>query len=189
MDKLNINNLKEYFQYCKSIQGDLVRLEPFASNDVTPEYIGWLKDSEVTRFSNQRFKKHSLESCRDFLASFEASPNLILKIVLQDSNRSIGTMTVYTAVQHGTLDIGIMVGCRSAWNKGVGFDAWNTLLNWLLNNTSARKVTGGAMRCNLAMLRIMERSGMTLEAIRPLHEMLDGEPQDMVYFGKFSDQL
>ena len=171
------------------LAGRRVTLQPFLAADVTPEYVGWLNDPQVVRFSNQRFRRHSLSSCRDYVASFGGSPNRFLKILRQEDGRMVGTMTAYAAVHHGTVDIGLIVGCRSTWGQGVGQDAWNTLLYWLLEIAGVRKVTGGAMRCNLAMVRIMERSGMTLEAVRPGQEMLDGIPQDLVYFGKFRDTV
>jgi hypothetical protein len=34
---------------------------------------------------------------------------------------------------------------------------------------------------------LMERSGMKIEATRIGQELLDGRPQDLVYFGKFCD--
>lgn len=173
----------------ESLAGCLVTLQPFTIGDVTPEYVGWLNDPQVVRFSNQRFRQHSLQSCRDYVASFAASPNRFLKIIRQEDGRMVGTMTAYAAVPHGTVDMGIMVGSRSIWGRGVGQDAWNTLLNWLLGEAAVRKVTGGAMRCNLAMMRIMERSEMALEAVRPRQEMFDGEPHDLVYFGKYRDPL
>ena len=172
-----------------ALTGRLVTLQPFSAADVTSEYVGWLNDPVVTRFSNQRFYQHSVQSCRDYVASFEGSPNRLLKVLLQEDDRMVGTMTVYAAVPHDTVDIGLMVGCRSIWGQGGGQDAWNTLLHWLLETAGVRKVTGGAMCCNLAMVRIMEHSGMTLEAVRPGQEMLDGIPQDLVYFGKFRDTL
>jgi ribosomal-protein-alanine N-acetyltransferase len=172
-----------------SLAGKIVILQPFLFEDVTPEYIGWLNDPQVVRFSNQRFRQHSQQSCWDYVASFEKSPNRFLKIILQQDARMVGTMTAYIAVPHGTVDIGIMVGCRSVWGQGVGQDAWNTLMGWFLETVGIRKVTGGTMRSNVAMLRIMERSGMTLEAVRPSQEMLDGLPQDILYYGKFRDSL
>lgn len=172
-----------------AVTGCLVVLRPFLAADVTPEYVSWLNDSQVVRFSNQRFRQHSLSSCLDYVSSFHGAPNRFLKILRQEDGRTVGTMTAYAAVHHGTVDMGIMLGCRSSWGQGIGQDAWNTLLRWLLSAGGVRKVTGGAMRANQAMVRIMERSGMTLEAVRPGQELLDGVPQDLVYFGKFRDTL
>ena len=49
-----------------------------------------------------------------------------------------------------------------------------------------RKVTAGTMACNLGMVKLMEKCGMTLEATRKAHEMLDGQAVDLLYFAKFS---
>lgn len=170
-------------------RGFFVELLPFSVEDVTSEYIKWLNDPEVVLFSNQRFKVHSEQSCLDYVSSFRATHNLFLKIVLKENSRMVGTMTAYNSVHHGTSDMGIMLGSRSVMGKGFGQDAWNTLQAWLFDVAAIRKVTGGAMRCNVAMVRIMERSGMKLEAVRPQQELLDGQPQDIVYFGKFRDPI
>jgi len=156
---------------------------------VTHEYVSWLNDPQVVRFSNQRFRQHSQESFWDYVATFKESPNRFLKILLQEDARMVGTMTAYVAIHHETVDMGIMVGSRSVWGQGVGKDEWNTLMGWFLETVCIRKVTGGTMRSNVAMLRIMERPGMALEAIRPGQEMLDDLPQDILYYGKFRDSL
>jgi RimJ/RimL family protein N-acetyltransferase len=81
--------------------------------------------------------------------------------------------------------MGILVGEREIWGQGLGLEAWETLMNYLLNEKKLRKVTAGTLNCNLGMLRIMERSGMVLEGVRTKQEIVAGEPQDMLYFAKF----
>jgi RimJ/RimL family protein N-acetyltransferase len=168
-----------------AVRGSLVLLQPFTPADITAEYVSWLNDPKVVRYSNQRFQQHSLQSCYDYLLSFSGTANLFLKITRLTDGAMLGSMTAYAAVPHGTVDMGILVGKRSVWGQGIGQDAWNTLLCWLLRVDGVRKVTGGAMRCNLAMVQIMERAGMSLEAVRPGQELLDADPQDLLYFGKF----
>lgn len=171
------------------LRGRLVCLRAFENADVTDDQIAWLNDPEVTRYSNQRFLQHSRETCRSYLASFSGTPNLYLSIRRLEDFAAIGTMTAYMSEHHQTVDIGIMVGNRDAWGKGFGQDAWNTLVNWFHADERVRKVTAGAMRGNQAMIRVMERSGMTLECIRPKQELLDGLPQDLCYFAKYRDTL
>ncbi len=71
------------------------------------------------------------------------------------------------------------------WGKGIGLDAWSTLLDYLLNVCCLRKVTGGTLRCNVGMVRIMERSGMQLEAVRVQQELVDQVAHDALYYAKF----
>jgi RimJ/RimL family protein N-acetyltransferase len=167
------------------LEGRKVILLPFTASDITTEYMMWLNDPTVVRYSNQRFRQHSWESCQDYLASFKGSTNRLVKVIRRTDGITIGTMTTYASVHHRTVDMGIMLGNRSCWGHGLGQDAWDTLLNWLLKRESVRKVTAGAMRCNIAMVHIMERSGMTLEAVRPQQELLEGVAQDLVFYGRF----
>jgi RimJ/RimL family protein N-acetyltransferase len=49
-----------------------------------------------------------------------------------------------------------------------------------------RKVTGGTLRCNAAMVRIMQACGMQPDGVRAGQELVDGEPQDVLYFARFA---
>jgi ribosomal-protein-alanine N-acetyltransferase len=169
----------------KPLLGKRMLLRPFTLADISAEYIAWLNDPLVVRYSNQRFLTHTEASCRRYFESFANTPNLFLSISMKADDLAVGTMTAYVSPHHGTADIGIMVGRRSVWGSGVGQDAWETLLNWLLTSPGIRKVTAGAMRGNAAMVRIMERSGMMHEATRAEQELLDGVAQDILYFAKF----
>ncbi|MFH2135423.1 MAG: GNAT family protein [Pseudomonadota bacterium] len=165
--------------------GEKVLLSHFVESDITSEYISWLNDPQVVRFSNQRFVCHTEKSCQNYYDSFANSPNLFICVRTLNDNVAVGTMTAYVSPHHETVDIGIMIGRRSVWGAGVGQDAWNTLLNWFIGQRRIRKVTAGAMRCNAPMIKLMERSGMKLEATRSKQELLDGVPHDILYYSKF----
>ncbi len=165
--------------------GRKVLLRPFLPSDITPEYISWLNDPEVVRYSNQRFIKHTEASCRAYWETFRDTPNLFLSVRTQADDLPVGTMTAYVSLPHGTVDIGILIGRKSVWGTGIGQDAWDALVRWYIEQRRIRKVTAGALSSNKGMIRIMERSGMHCEAIRPKQELLDGEPLDMHYYGKY----
>ena len=170
------------------LSGSKVLLRPFELSDITPEYVSWLNDPEVVRYSNQRFVTHSEDSCRHFYDSFKNSHNHFLSIRLQDDDLAVGTMTAYVSPQHETVDIGIMIGNRSVWGKGIGQDAWNTLLHWFISQPTIRKITAGTMCCNQGMIKLMERSGMKLEGSQKKQELLDGIPQDILFYSLFREK-
>jgi RimJ/RimL family protein N-acetyltransferase len=167
------------------LHGDLVDLCLFRDVDITEVYLSWLNDPEVTRFSNQRFRRHDRACCERYLASFQGSDNLLLSIRRRDSGQAIGTMTLYYSPHHGTADVGILIGERTMWGNGYGQDAWNTVIQWLVAHESVRKITAGTLACNHGMVRVMERSGMALEAIRKNQEIVAGEAVDILYYAKF----
>jgi RimJ/RimL family protein N-acetyltransferase len=167
------------------LTGSKVLLRPFLQSDITPEYISWLNDPEVVRYSNQRFIKHTEATCRAYWKSFRGTPNLFLSIRNQPNDLPVGTMTAYISLPHGTVDIGILIGKKSVWGTGIGQDAWDTLVNWYIEQRRIRKVTAGTLSSNQAMIRIMEQSGMQCEAIRPKQEVFEGVPLDIHYYGKY----
>lgn len=169
------------------LTGERVTLTPFAESDITEEYVSWLRDPEVVRFSNQRFRQHDPSTCLKYLHSFDGTENLFLAIRMRESGKTIGTITAYVSPPHGTADLGILLGDRAYWGRGLGLDAWTTLMAFLFEKRGLRKVTGGTLRCNAATIKIMERSGMHLEAVRARQEIVEGEAQDILYFAKFRD--
>jgi ribosomal-protein-alanine N-acetyltransferase len=168
------------------IEGRALSLRPFTEADITPAYLSWLNDPVTTRYSNQRFATHTRESSLRYLQTFTGSPNLFLAVDAHDG-RTVGTMTAYIAPAHGTADMGILIGERLVWGRGVGLDAWTTLMNWLLTERGLRKITAGAVACNAGMLRVMEKSGMHHEGSRARQEIVDGVAWDIMYFARFAD--
>jgi RimJ/RimL family protein N-acetyltransferase len=138
----------------------------------------------MVRYSNQRFRTHNVASCKDYLNSFASTDNLFLAVCR--GTTVVGTMTAHLSKHHGTADMGILIGDPGSWSKGIGKDAWTTLMRHLLARGDVRKVCGGTLRCNVAMVRIMESSGMTSDGARVAHELVEGVPQDMLYFAKFN---
>lgn len=167
------------------LQGRHVTLVPLVDSDIDARHVGWLNDPEVVRFSNQRFVRHDLASCVAYLRNFDHGPNRYFSIRRRDNGERIGTITAYASVHHGTVDLGLLIGERSAWGQGYGLDAWVTLMQAALATRGVRKVTGGTLACNHGMLRIFERSGMQQEAVRRAQELVDGQPQDIVYHARF----
>ena len=168
------------------IRGSRVLLKPFLISDIDPAYIGWLNDQNVVKYSNQRFLVHSLDSCLRYQASFEGTDNLFMSIRRLTDNELVGTVTAYVARNHGTVDVGIMVGNKSVWGMGYGLDAWMTITSWLLKRQDIRKLTAGTLACNFRMIALMERSGMILEATRKAQEIVEGCPVDVLYYAKFN---
>lgn len=169
----------------KKLVGERIFLGPFREEDVTNEYVAWLNDPVVVRYSNQRFRHHDRASCLAYLNSFGETDNSFLAIRTMDGSKMIGTITAHVSPHHRTADMGLLIGERVLWGRGFGLEAWNLLLNYQLIECKLRKVTAGTLRCNVGMVSIMERSGMQLEGVRAQQELVDGEPQDILFFAKF----
>ena len=167
------------------LEGSLVELSLFTKNNITQDYISWLNDPNIMQYSNQRFVKHDRITCQNYLLSFKDTDNLFILIRTKKGNKAIGTMTAFCNPHHGVVDFGILIGGITEWGKGYGQDAWNTLTSWALEIDGVRKITAGTLSCNFGMLKIIEKSGMFLEATKKKHEIVDNEEVNVHYFCKF----
>ena len=177
--------MSRIFPEYPDVSSDRVRVRRFTVDDICDDYIKWLNDPEVVRYSNQRFVRHDRESCLRYVSSFNDSDSLFLLAIRRADNKPIGTLTVFPWPHHGVADVGVMIGEKSLWGGGYGQEAWNLVIEWLLEQPWVRKVTAGTLVCNKPMLKLMDRSGMHYEGTWFAQEIVDGEPVDQVFYARF----
>lgn len=168
------------------ILGEQVTLNPFTPHDITEEYLGWLNDSDVVKYSNQRFNHHTFETAKRYMESFKGSNNHFLSVRRKQDQSFIGTMTIYCSLPHKTADIGIMIGEKKFWGMGLGKDAWIAVMDWLASSGGFRKITGGTLKCNVGMIQIMLAAGMIPDGVRAQQEIVEGSYQDILHYAKFT---
>ncbi len=160
-----------------------LRLVPFAAPHLSAAYVSWLNDHNVMRYSEQRHRDHTVESCAAYVASMVAAGNSLWAIeVPAEGDRHIGNITASYDRNNGLADIGIVVGADGCQGKGYGATAWDAVLDWLKTDTTLRKITGGCLAPNVAMVRIMKGAGMQPDGLRPKHYVVEGKAVDVVYF-------
>lgn len=171
-----------------NITGNLVTLSPFSEEFLTLEYVNWLNDPEVVKFSEQRHKTHTLESCQEYYKSMLSNGHFFWAILCnQSSKKHIGNLTAYIDKNNLIADLAIMIGDLNFQGMGLGQDAWTLACDYLLNSKQVRKVTAGTMAINKSMLKIMHNSGMKQEGIRSHYFLVNGNPVDLVFAAKQSD--
>ena len=71
--------------------------------------------------------------------------------------------------------------------QGLGGEAWNAVVDYLLGPAGMRKVTAGAIAENEAMVAIMRASGMAEEGRRRNQMLLGDRPVDVIVTGRLAD--
>jgi len=173
------------------IETDRLMILPFNETYITEQYISWLNDPEVVKYSEQRHVKHDRKSSIAFLKSMRDMGSIFAAICLkkfQAGTQHIGNLAANFDQPNGTVDVTIMIGEKTVWGQGLGFEAWDALLNYLLKVIEVRKITAGSMIENKAMLRIMKQSKMNQEARKQCQFILNDKEIDAVYYCRFSEK-
>ena len=172
----------------KRIETERLVVEPFNEKYLTERYVAWLNDPKVVRFSEQRFKKHTLQSCRTYMQSFEGTPNYFWAFITRDQrSEHIGNVNAYIDTQNQVGDIGILIGAKNYWGKGYGLEVFEAVTDYLFRENHVRKVTAGTVIANTGMIRIMERAGMKEDGRRIRHVVFDGQEFDVIHAALFRD--
>lgn len=164
----------------------LLVLAPFGPEHLGQRYVSWLNDPEVVRHSEQRHRAHSLESCRAYVESFTGSPSG-LWAMLTRQGAHVGNVTAAVDAPNAVAELGILIGERAHWGRGLATQAWAALADHLFRERGLRKIVAGAMAENTGMLRVADKLGMAPDGRRARHFLLDGREVDAVYFALFRE--
>jgi [ribosomal protein S5]-alanine N-acetyltransferase len=174
-----------------------VQLAPAAIDGVslfvlTPEhvgeaYVGWLNDPVVNQFLESRFATHDIESTRRFVEQVYASPDSLLLGIHNEAagghvgNIKIGPINRY----HRTGEIGILIGEKRAWGRGIATAAIRLICDVARNDLALHKVTAGCYATNVGSRKAFEKAGFAVEGTRAQQvQRADGQREDLVLLGR-----
>jgi [ribosomal protein S5]-alanine N-acetyltransferase len=157
-------------------------LVQFPKKYLTQEYINWLNDPVLMRYSEQRHLTHDIASCSQYADSFNGKDNLLYAVVDNHSQKHVGNINAYVDRFNQTADVGILI---SEGGHGYGLCAWKQMFDLLFSAPiSVRRITAATMSVNLGMIRIFEQSGMSFEYTRLRHFHFEEEFVDLVGYYK-----
>jgi [ribosomal protein S5]-alanine N-acetyltransferase len=155
---------------------------------VTKRHVEWMNDPEVTRYSENRNRTHTLKSCEKFIATFNGSKRShIWAIRIAVTNSHIGNITCHTDEANNVTNVGILLGDKSVWGKGFGSEAWRAACDWLLDKDggAVRKIEAGCHANNPGIVKLFQKTGMLYEGERKLHFLWNGSPVGLLFFARF----
>lgn len=162
----------------KSQAIELFVLEP---DDVSEAYVAWLNDPAVNRYLESRFSAHSIDSTRQFVADCLASPSTVLFGIKWIGGAHIGNIKIGPMDRHhGLGEIGILIGDKHAWGKGVASAAIQMLVNIARDELGLRKLTAGCYASNRGSQKAFLKAGFYIAGERKAHFLLDNEPEPLV---------
>lgn len=159
-----------------------IKITEFQENHISQEYIKWLNDKEVVRYSEQRHHEHNYESCYEYFIKNKSCNCYFLAIEVLEGQqwKHIGNLGAQVDQKNKIADLSIIIGDKNNWNKGFGTISWSMASLSLINLLNLRFVTAGTMRINKPMLSIFRKSGMQIEATLPNRFLFDGDEVDLI---------
>lgn len=166
---------------------DAVELFLLLPEHVGPAYVGWLNDPGVNRYLESRFMAHDEAGTRDFVAAQLASGHSLFLGIRSAplGGRHVGNIKLGPIdARHGVGEVGILVGDRGAWGRGIATAAIGLLAGIAREELGLRKLSAGCYASNEGSARAFVKAGFVVEGRRPAHFLLEGRPEDLVLLGR-----
>ena len=140
-------------------------LRQFTPEDISPQYISWLNDPQVNRFLEVRFVPQTHETALAYVSSYYGEMEKYMwGIFPKDAVEPVGTATLYDINRnHGTSELGILIGEMTYWGKGASNEAMELVLDFAFDSLGLRRVTGGSYALNHGMNFTFKNLGFALE--------------------------
>lgn len=166
------------------IDGDRVVLRTLTPRDASGEYAGWLNDPSVNQYLETR--SINLEELKRYIQEKDESDCAILfGIFWKADARHIGNVKLEPVdFAEGVATMGILIGDKEYWGKGVGTEVTNLITDYAFNVLGLTEVHLGVMSTNVAAIRVYEKCGYVIESVEEKSINHDGVLYDRVRMKK-----
>jgi len=147
--------------------------------DVTKDYAEWLNDPQVNQ--NLSINSHQTkESCIEYVQSFEnRKDSLLLGLFIKGKNVHIGNISISMIdIPNRTAWIGISIGRKEYWGKGLAKEALTSTITYLFNNSVLHSINAGVTVDNLSSVNLFIKSGFKIVGLLKEASMVNGKYED-----------
>ncbi|HEY8274074.1 MAG TPA: GNAT family protein [Pseudolabrys sp.] len=170
------------------LNGEKIFLRPLLPSDGSDEYLSWINDPMVLRYSGRKAFPSTRADLARFLDNLSGSGDVVLAICDADSRRHLGNVALNTIVwPFGSAELSIMVGARDVWGKGYGQQAIELVAAHAFGSMGLRRLW--AESPNPAFNAVMEKLGWVKEGVKRQAFLLEGRYVDFVCWGLLRDEF
>lgn len=172
--------------FVRTLTGAKVTLAPFLPQDVGVHYVGWLNDAETMQFTESRFRRHTEEDARDYVAKANAANNAWLWRIMLNGLHVGNIRLSAPELVHKRGSIGIVIGDKDLRGKGIAPDAIALVTDFAFGDLAFNKLTAGMYADHVASQRAFQKVGFTKEALLRRHYLSGDTFVDAVLMARFA---
>ena len=146
----------------KRSQGKMVKIKLINKIVNLNDWVKWLNDKEVTKYSEQRLKRHTHASQKKFLNNkIKAKDSKIFQIFF--NSNFVGIVELGNIDKfHNTCEVMYFIGNKKYWGKGVAASAISLALKYAFKKLKVYKVFAGTYKKNVASQKVLTKNKFKL---------------------------
>ena len=143
--------------------GKTIVLRPLNVSHYSKKYLKWLKDSDINRYLETRWKEQTRQSIENFLLDMETSKSNILYGIFLDAEHVGNIKLGPVNWNHLHADVSYFIGDKSAWGKGLATEAVSLITHYGFDELGLNKCKAGVYSGNQSSCRVLEKVGYEKE--------------------------
>ena len=155
--------------------------------DISKTYQKWMNDLEVHKFTEQKFKKHSIKDIRTFVKEKNSSKNEFLYgifVVKKKSNTHIGNIKLGPInYVHKTGEISYFIGEKKLWGKGIMTIAIRKIIS-IAKRKGLKKIKASFISINRGSEKVLKNNGFKIEGKFKSEIVFRSKRYDKYYYGR-----
>jgi len=164
-----------------------INLKALSLQEIGQNYLNWINDYEVTRYTELRFKKSKQSDIKKFvLENWTSDKNILFGIFFKNyhvGNIKLGPINW----EHLRSELSYIIGEKKIWGKGIGTKCINSVVEFAFSVIGLQKVNAGYYEINIASQKVLERTGFRKEGVRLSNVIVNGKRINSVEVGRLNE--
>lgn len=168
-------------KYFRKLVGEKCYLSPISIDDAE-KYTEWVNDLEIGQFVLFTPGVFDLEKEREYLKTL-MKESMIFAIIENQTNKVIGNCGLHLVNEvHRRAMFGIFIGDKTYWNRGIGTEATQLVVDYGFNIMNLNSITLEVVSYNHRATKCYEKVGFKYVGTRRNYVFMAGQYHDVMIY-------
>lgn len=166
-----------------------IKLKRFANPLISKKWIKWLNDEDITKYSDQRFKIHTINTQKKYIKNLCKGNSIFFKIYYK--NEEIGNI-ILTSIDknNDSCEIGYLIGEKKYWNKGIATYVIKLVVSFAFKELKIKKIISWCYSNNIGSKKALLKNKFKIEGrLKKFYKFNNNKRVDKIYFGLMDPNL
>jgi RimJ/RimL family protein N-acetyltransferase len=172
------------------LKGKRIFLRKITIADVSDNYLKWMNDYEIVKYTESRHIVHTKESLLDFVSTINNERNYCFAIIDIQTGTHIGNIkigNIHPVYKYG--EIGLIVGNKEYWGQGIATEAILLCVDFAFKELELHRLRAGMYELNIASKKSFEKAGFQQEGCEIKKCLFEGRWINSYIYGKINEAI
>lgn len=153
--------------------------------DVTLEYVNWISDSEITKYSQNRYRTFTLEGQIKYVKEMFDSLDFHLYGIFHKKTHIGNILFGPIDWVNNIGEVRVVIGYKKYWGKKIMFNCFKKTLKMSFSKYPFFKICSNTYSNNLPTIFSIKKNGFIKEGHRKCHRVFEDTRVDLLEYSLF----